>query len=109
MQSRAKWHKIWRNFKTGDIVFLKSNTILNQWQMTKVIDAFIKVMKVMCEQSNYMLEITNVMRMTRNIWFVRFTRYKYCYSTTEKQTTYIIKMMNHLEGSHVLLVESCEF
>ena len=77
--------------------------------MTKVIDAFIKVMKVMCEQSNYMLEITNVMRMTRNIWFVRFTRYKYFYSTTEKQTTYIIKMMNHLEGSHVLLVESCEF
>ena len=70
-------------------------------------------MMVMCEQSNYVLEITNLMRIARNIWFVRFTRYSYCSKTmkfdspTEKQTTYIVKMMNHLEGSHVLMVESC--
>ena len=29
-------------------------------------------------------------------------------SPMEKQKTNIMKMMNHLEGSHVLMVESCE-
>ena len=73
---------------------------------------FIKVMMVMYEQSNYMLEVTNLMRIAQNTWFVRFTRYSYCLKTmrfdspTEKQKTNIIKMMNHLEGSHVLMVEN---
>ena len=64
----------------------------------------------MWEHSNYVLQITNLMRMARNIWFGWFTRCSYCSKTmsfnspTEKQTTFIIKMMNHL----VFMVESCE-
>ena len=60
------------------------------------------------------LEITNLMRIAQNIWFVRFTRYSYCSKTikfnfpTEKEKADIIKMMNHLEESHVLMIESCE-
>ena len=38
LQSRAKWQKIRRNFKIGDIVLLKNNTIWNQWPVAKVID-----------------------------------------------------------------------
>ena len=81
--------------------------VSGRWQ--KVIKS-IKVMMVMCEHSNYVLQITNLMRMTWNIWFGWFTRYSYCSKTmsfnspTEKQTTFIIKMMNHL----VFMVESCE-
>ena len=40
LQSRAKWQKIKRNFKIGDIVLLKSNTIRNQWPMTTIVDVY---------------------------------------------------------------------
>ena len=74
----------------------------------------IEVMIVKYEQSDYVLEITNLIRMTRNIWSVQFTRYSYCSklmrfdSPMEKQKTNMIKMMNHPEGSQVLMVETCE-
>ena len=40
LQSRAKWQKIKRNFKIGDIVLLRGNTIRNQWPMAKVVDVY---------------------------------------------------------------------
>ena len=40
LQSKAKWQKIKRNFKIGDIVLLNNNTIGNQWLMAKVIDVY---------------------------------------------------------------------
>ena len=112
LQSRAKWQRIKRNFKIGDIVLLKSNTIRIQWPIAKFVDVY---------KSNYGHVRTvklrvgdNKFNVPRNIWSVRFTRFSYCSKTmrfdspTEKQMAYIIKMMNHLEGSHVLMVESCE-
>ena len=40
LQSRAKWQKLKRNFKIGDIVLLRGNTIRNQWPMAKVVDVY---------------------------------------------------------------------
>ena len=63
---RAKSQKIRRNFKIGDIVHLKNNTIRNQWPMAKVIDVY-KDNDGHVEQSNYMLEIKNLVRPIRKI------------------------------------------
>ena len=85
----------------------------NQWPMAKVIviyksnDGHVRTVK-------FVLEITNLIRMVLNIWFVRFTWNRYCPKTMrydspmEKQTAYIIKTMSHLEGSHIFIVESRE-
>ena len=81
--------------------------------MAKVIDVY-KVNDSHLRTVKLRAEITNLMRIAQNIWFVRFTRYSYCSkmmrfdSLTEKQKTDIIKMMNHLEGSYVLMIVSCE-
>ena len=74
----------------------------------------IEVMIVKYEQSDYVLEITNLTRMARNIWSIQFTRYSYRSKLVrfdcpmEKQKTNMIKMMNNPEGSQVLMVESCK-
>ena len=50
--------------------------------MAKVIDVY-KDNDGHVEQSNYMLEIKNLMRIAENIWFVRFTRYSYFFENDE--------------------------
>ena len=50
--------------------------------MAKIIDVF-KSNDGPVRQSNYVFEITNLIRMARNIYFVRFTRYIYCSKNDE--------------------------
>ena len=108
----CRW-EIRRDFKIGDIVLLTSNTIWNQWPMAKVTDVCksndIHVQKVKLRVED------NKFNENCSKYLVRpFTGCSYCSkmmrfnSPTEKQATYIIKMMNRLQGSHVLMVESCE-
>ena len=40
LHCRAKWQKIRRKFKIGDILILKNYPIRNQWPMAKVIDVY---------------------------------------------------------------------
>ena len=111
--SRAKWQKIRRNVKIGDIVLLKNNTIRNQWPMVKVIDIYRSndghVRTVKLRVGNNKFNENGSKYLVRPIHKIsccsKAMRFD---SPTEKQKTNTIKMMNHLEESHVLVVESCE-
>ena len=113
LQSRAKWQKIRRNVKIGDIVLLKNNTIRNQWPMVKVIDIYrsndghVRTVKLRVGDNKFNENgskylVRPIHKISCCSKAMRFD------SPTEKQKTNTIKMMNHLEESHVLVVESCE-
>ena len=107
-QSRAKWQKIMINFKIGDIILLKNNSIENHLPTANVIDVYksndgyMQIVKL-CVGDNKFNEngLKYLVHLIHKIQLL-FD------SQTEKQRIYITNMINHLEGSHELMVESCK-
>ena len=96
------------NFKIGDIILLKNNSIENHLPTANVIDVYksndgyMQIVKL-CVGDNKFNEngLKYLVHLIHKIQLL-FD------SQTEKQRIYITNMINHLEGSHELMVESCK-